>query len=136
LMGSLQTLQIEALTPLMEETLGPFIEQVTQVINGVTDWVRENPQLTSTIVMVAGALAALGPTLLIAGQAISAIGVAIGFLTSPIGLVIAALAAFAAAWATDFGGIRTFIETEVFPRLQQFFGWLGGVWAMLQPGLE
>lgn len=136
LLGSLQTLQIEALTPLMEETLGPFIEQVTQVINGVTDWVRENPQLTSTIVMVAGALAALGPTLLIAGQAISAIGVAIGFLTSPIGLVIAALAAFAAAWATDFGGMRTFIETEVFPRLQQFFGWLGGVWAMLQPGLE
>lgn len=107
--GSVESLMVEALKPFVEDTLKPLILYVKDTINRVTDWVKANPVLAQTIVKVLAALSALGPVLFVAGKAIALIGIAITALTSPIGLVVAGLAALAVAFKKDFGGIRTFV---------------------------
>jgi hypothetical protein len=52
-----------------------------------------------------------------AGPVIAGVGAALTVLTGPIGLIVAAVALLAAAWATDFLGIRT--------KTQEFWNWLG-----------
>jgi TP901 family phage tail tape measure protein len=127
LMGSVEALQITALTPLMEDILQPLVSDLIEIVNGVREWVNENPELTNTLIMVGGALAIAGPLLVALGMGITFIGAAIGFVLSPIGLLIAGVAALAAAIITDFGGIRTFIETNVIP-------FLTGLWDAIAEG--
>jgi len=57
----------------------------------------------------AAVLAVAGPLLII----IPLLGAAVGALLSPFGLVVLAVAAFAAAWAADWGGIREKTATAV-----------------------
>lgn len=144
LMGSIETLQITALTPFMENVLKPMIQTVTEVVNSITTWAGANPELTSTIVAILGVVAVAGPALLGLGAIMGGLGTVVGmvsgaiaFLVSPIGIAIAAAAALGAAYMTNFGGIRDFIDTQVAPRLNAFFGWLGGVWeGTIKPGLQ
>lgn len=131
LKGSIETLMIEALTPLMEDVLTPLIEQVILIVNGITDWVAANPELAGQIALVAGALALLGPVLIVAGTALSAIGAALAFLLSPIGLLIAGIVALGVAWVTNFGGIRD----AVMPIIERLIGILQGAWTTVQPAL-
>lgn len=123
LMGSIETLQIEVLTPFMNNTLQPLVEQITGVINRVTEWAKENPELANTIVMIGAGLVTLGPLLIAAGTAISAIGAALAFVLSPLGLIVAAVAAVGLAIATDFGGVRTWIEGNLLPVLNELGEW-------------
>lgn len=137
LTGSIETLQTKVLTPLIDNFLKPLVVEVTALTNKVTAWAELNPELASTI----GAVATVGGVLLAAlipiGLAMGAVGAALGFVLSPIGLVIGAVVALGAAYATNFGGIRDFVDNEVRPRLEAFFGWLGGVWeTTIRPGLE
>lgn len=132
LKGSVETLMIEALTPLMENVLQPLIERIIEVVNGITDWVRQNPELAGQIAMIAGALALAGPVLMAVGTVLGVIGSAIAFILSPIGLLIAGVVALGVAFATNFGGIRDL----VMPIIQQFITLIGGVWAAVQPGLQ
>lgn len=139
LSGSVETLQIEALTPLLQNTLTPFVRQVTEVVNSITAWVQENPELAGTIVQVIAGVAVAGPAMLGLGQVINVVGTlvgglgsALGFLLSPIGLVVGAVAGLALAFATDFGGIRTALQ----PVLDMIGVQLANAWTQVQPGLE
>lgn len=65
---------------------------VTPIIESIADWVKENPELTKTIIIAALAMAGLVAALGILGLAILAITPALIFLTSPITLIVIALA--------------------------------------------
>lgn len=122
----------DALVPALVTIMGT----VRPLIDSVISWVRENPQLTAQIGLLAGALTIAGPLLIGVGAAIGAISTIIGAIVSPIGLAIAGVAALAAAYATNFGGIRDFVETQVAPVIQGFFDGLAGAWTSIQPGLS
>ncbi|MBK9751808.1 MAG: phage tail tape measure protein [Chloroflexi bacterium] len=94
LRGSIETLQIEALTPLMENTLTPLVGDLTDTVNRVTEWAKANPQLTSTIAKIvgivalfAGGLVILGTVIGAAGTVLSAFGTVIGLVGGAIGLL-------------------------------------------------
>lgn len=80
-----------------------FQNHIQPVIESVKAWIDENPELTKTLVIVAGAvgglMAILGPLLMILpglSGAIAAVGVAIQIATGPIGLIIIAITALIA----------------------------------------
>lgn len=83
--------------------LTPLIQQVGDLVSKVADWMEVNPELTSTLIKVTGALGALmlvvGP-LILALPAITAalpiIGAGFVAMTGPIGLVVVAVAALTA----------------------------------------
>jgi len=134
LQGTVETLMINALIPFMDTVLTPLIMQVTEVINQFTNWYQSNQELGNIIVMVLGALVAVGPVLIaigaaasIAGTAITGIGAVLGFILSPIGLIVAAVGLLAAAFITDFGGIRTYFEANILP-------WFQGMWGAIEEG--
>ena len=104
--GSVEALQFGALTPFMNDVLKPLAQRVTAVINKITAWSLANPELTKKIVAFGAALIVIGPALMGAG-------IAIGFLTSPIALVVAAVAVLAVAWETNFGGIRDIAQSSI-----------------------
>lgn len=144
LTGSMETLSIRVMTPFMQNVLTPFLGSLLPIINSMSDWAAANPelvtQIATLIAVVAGAAAVLlglGTAFTVVGSAISGITAILGFILSPIGLVVGAVAALGVAWATNFGGIRDFVDREVMPRLQAFFSWLGGVWETnIKPGLQ
>lgn len=127
--GSVESLQIAVFTPFMNEVLQPLAEQAIEIVNRITDWIKVNPDLVSQIVKVAAVVAGLGPVLLIAGKAISAIGAIIGILSSPITLIIAAIAALVWAFENNFAGIRDFLQPIIdqigigIGRLVESIGW-------------
>lgn len=110
-------------------SLNDLISKLQPIIDGIVEWIDQNPQATQTLVMLAGALVLVGPL-------VAALGTAIGMIASPIGIVIAAVVALGAAYMTNFGGIRDFIDTQVMPLLGKFWAFLGGVWEMVRPALE
>ena len=108
--GSVETLAIR-LQQVMAPTVKAVAEKLTEFINTLTNM---DEGTLRTIVTVGAFVAAIGPLLLIIGKvisAITAIGPALYVLTGPIGIIIAAVAALAAAWATDFAGIRETTES-------------------------
>ena len=111
LMGSIQTLQIEALTPFMNETLKPMIQDLIGVVNGITAWVTANPELAQTFVKLGAIAVIAGPALVILGTVISSLGVVVGALSgafgllfSPAVLVAVAIAAILAAAELGYPG--------------------------------
>ena len=106
------------------EELAPVIsslaENIEVAVSKVSKWADANPGLTKVIVLVVGALGAflavLGP-LFIAISMITTIapvvGAAFTLMMGPIGLIIIAVVALAAAWATNFGNIRGITESVV-----------------------
>lgn len=115
MMGSIETLEIK-LQQVMAPVIKSIVEKITEFVNLLSSADESTLKL---VVGIASVAAATGPVLLIAGKLatsissiISLIGGSAGLsgaltaLTGPIGIVIAAGAALATAWATDFGGIR------------------------------
>ncbi len=104
--------------------LAPALAAVFDIISPLADKVVELANWfaaadTNTQMWIVGAaalVAALGPLLAI----MPAIATAVSVLFSPVGLVIAAVAALAAAWATNFGGIQQKTQA-VFKSLQPVF---------------
>ncbi|MBK8211575.1 MAG: phage tail tape measure protein [Rhodospirillales bacterium] len=113
------------------------------------------PKTQGIILAVVGLAAALGPVLMVLGPIVSgigAVGAVIGALASPIGIIIAAVGLLAAAWVTDFGGIRTMVtefwNTHLKPIFDMLVQWLqtnipiaigvlAGFWEnTLKPALE
>lgn len=106
------------------EYLIPYVEKAIEIVNGLVDKFHALDEPTKEMIVNIGLVAAaLGPALLVGGKVVSGISSivslvttlspAIAALTGPIGLVVAALAAFALAWATDFGGIRETVESVI-----------------------
>lgn len=153
LMGSVETLQIAVLTPFMENTLQPLAARLIEVVNAITAWVQANPELTDQIVRVLTVVVAIGPGLSIAGRAVSAFGglfTGLGGVLSvvasgPFGLILGALAALGAAYATNFLGFRDAVtsvagtlESALAPigaALQRAGELVGGFFAQLGEGV-
>lgn len=83
-----------------------FLPMLANMARGVADLITGfttlSPELQNAAIAFAAVMAAAGPLML----AVTGIGTALGFLLSPIGLVVVAVAGLAAAWTTNFGGIR------------------------------
>ncbi len=89
-----------ALTPVFLQLIEAKKQTIQQIRNMVAAFQQLSPTVQRTIVNVLLFLAALGPTILIVGKliaAVGAIGRALTLLTSPIGLTVLAIAALAAA---------------------------------------
>jgi len=87
LQGSIETLQINALTPLLENVLTPMVKELTNVVNSVTEWVEQNPELATTLMTVLGGGVLLLGVMVPLGIAVSAAGTAFGALTTAAGLI-------------------------------------------------
>ena len=104
--------------------VGEFLKQFVDIDNGSTDKWEKIGEVIGT---VAGALAVIIPIVVTAVKAFSLISAAVGFFTSPLGLIVLAVAAVVAAvvalkkaWDTNFGGIRDKAQ-EVFEALLGFY---------------
>lgn len=119
------------------EILMPYFESFVGVLENLFSWLDTLDPKTKEFVVKLGLLAAsLGPLLLIFGKLIQAflqikfvigsfsgasgLGAAISALAGPLGILVAAIAAFAVAWKNDFAGIREF-TSEVIDRLMTLF---------------
>ena len=76
----------------------PLIDKIRDAISNVSVWMKENPGLTKTIIIIVGAigglLTVLGPLLIMLPGIMAALpllGAAFAVLTGPVGLIIAAI---------------------------------------------
>jgi len=76
----------------------PLIDKIRDAISNVADWMKANPGLTKTIIIIVGVigglLTVLGPIVLLLptiAAALPILGAAFAVLTGPVGLVIAAI---------------------------------------------
>lgn len=83
-----------------------IVESVSGAVTAFTAWSDANPGLAANILLVVAAVGALAVV-------VTAIGAVLGILTSPITLVVVGLVALGAAFATNFGGIRTTVTTAI-----------------------
>lgn len=104
-----------------------FLPMLANMLRGVADlatgFTTLSPELQNAAIAFAAVMAAAGPLML----AVTGIGAALGFLLSPIGLVVVGVAALAAAWATNFGGIQEITDAAwgtIQPALQEWATWL------------
>lgn len=138
LTGSMETLMITVLLPFMNDVLAPMGTELAGVVGHVTAWAEKNPELTSTLVLMLAMLAALGPVMVVMGTIITntstvfgvlgsaakLLGGAIGGLSWPVLLIIGAVGLLAAAWSTNFLGIRDTVMSvvdEIVPKLQAVY---------------
>lgn len=119
LRGSVETLLITAFTPFIE-ALTPMVEQITTLVNGIGEWINTNQAIVQPILKMLSVLIVMGPVLFGIGKAISLVGFLIGALTSPISLVLIGITAFAAAWASNFLGIRDVVQPVLDGLTRQF----------------
>lgn len=120
LLGTLETLAITVskhiippLTELVQTVLKPFIEKLLAL----------NPNVILWGVVLAGVAAAAGPLLMVLGTLVTVIGT----IGAPILLVIAAVGLLAAAFATNFMGVRDAVLNvwaALLPTFQAIWGWL------------
>ena len=92
----------QALLPVLEKIL----DVVQPIIDKVANWIEQNPELASQILLVATAVSWLIFVLSSLPWIISSVTSWLSFLMSPIWLVIAWITALALARATDFWWIR------------------------------
>lgn len=81
----------------MTEVLLPFVTNIVSKLSQIFQWINNLDQSQKNMILtVIGVVAAIGPLLLILGQImplLSALPAIIGFITSPIGLVVVAITA-------------------------------------------
>jgi TP901 family phage tail tape measure protein len=122
LKGSVETLAITALTPFMNDVLTPLATQLTDVVNGMTEWAAANPEATNTIFSLIGATALLGGGMFIAGTivkifagAIGLVSGAVGFLTSaaflPLAGILLVVGGLITAYTNNWLGFRGTIDS-------------------------
>lgn len=108
---------IEGISISFGEIMVPVISKVVSWLQSLATWLNNTSDNTKQIItIVATVLAALGPLLLVGSKLINGIlkvnmltgmmGGSLTALTGPIGIVIGVIAALAAAFVTNFGGIR------------------------------
>jgi len=101
--SAMEGLKITVVTAVLP-SLQDFVSRVAPMISRVSEWFERldrNGQMA--IFTFVGIAAAAGPVML----ALAGIAAGVAFLLSPIGAVVAATALLGAAWAADFGRMRT-----------------------------
>ncbi len=122
LMGQLTLLKsaLEGMAIAFGNLLLPQLKSLVSFLQGLVDYINSlDESQKKALITILEIVAAIGPMLLIVGKISTLVGTlipmlsggaglsaALTLLTGPIGIVIAAVAALAVAWATDFGGIR------------------------------
>ncbi len=104
LRSAIEDVAIELGAALVPMLLDVF-EAIKPAIMGMSDWIKQNPELVKWIGISTVALAGLAAALIAIGVILPAIGAGIVLLTGPVGLVIAAVALLALAVKTNFLGI-------------------------------
>lgn len=118
----------------IQEALAPVLEKVVGWLQKFVEWFGNLDEGTkTTIVILAGIVAALGPLLIVIGQLITAIGAistvigvaggAMTILTGPIGITIAAITALIAVGVLLYKNWDTIKEyaTNIWTALKDFF---------------
>lgn len=140
LSGSIETLMIK-IQQVMAPTFTSIIQKITEFVNSLSSMDESTLQ---TVVKIAAFAAALGPVLLIVGKIVGVVASVVGAITKvmgiitglqltvsgviatiagaalPIAAVIAAIVALAAAWNTNFGGMRDIITEFVTTVVDRF----------------
>jgi TP901 family phage tail tape measure protein len=93
--------------------LTAIVQQVSGVVQAISDWSDAHPGLLAQILAVTGAIAGIVATIAFADKIINVIRVSLLLLTSPLGLIIAAVAVFAIAWQNNWGGIQEVVGSVV-----------------------
>ncbi len=138
---------VKALEPIIEKAV-PLIERLSKSFDELS------PSAKTAIVTIAGLAAAIGPIVIGIGafvQAFGAIGnlasvigglsggagltAAIGGIGTALGIVAVAVAGLAAAWYTNFAGIRD-ITADVVNEAKGLFIELHETWAQIIPDLK
>lgn len=124
----------------------PLIQKFTALVQKFSALSPATKEVIAKVVLAAAAFALIGgPILLLIGflpaiaSGLAIVGGAFAFLLGPIGLVIAAVAAMAAIWATDFLGIRTMIEGWSEWLAQGLFdivNWFSETWEAISTGIS
>jgi TP901 family phage tail tape measure protein len=125
------------------EVLLPALSDVLGVVNQLLDgFARFNAEtngvagavglLTTAIGGLVGGGALLASQFVGASAAVSALGTALTVLTGPVGIAIALAAGLAAAYATNFGGIRDSVDAAM-TRVMNILSRLEPLFADLQP---
>jgi len=100
LKSAFEEFQITLVQDLMP-ALRPFIEQVTEAITKTSDWIKENPELTATLVKITAAVGALmavvGPLLLLLPSIVSGLNLVKGAVT-PLNTQIVLITANIVIW--------------------------------------
>lgn len=111
----------------LEGALKPLMDVLIKCSESVIAFFQEHPKLlqiaatiagiTGVVLAVAGAIGtflatigALSAGITAAMPVLTAIGTAISAISAPVAIVIAAIAALYVAWATNFGGMRDFLN--------------------------
>lgn len=149
LRGSIETLQIQALTPLMENTLTPLVGDLTDTVNRISEWAQANPELTSTIIKIVGVTALFGGALVIlgtvigaAGTILSAFGTVVGLVTGAIGLltgsalapllgILLLVGGLVAAYTTNWMGFKDTVDS-IGDAMRRAFTAAKQLWEILQ----
>jgi TP901 family phage tail tape measure protein len=93
--------------------LTAIVQQVSGVVQAISDWSDAHPGLLAQILAVTGAIAGIVAAIAFADKIINVIRVSLLLLTSPLGLIIAAVAVFAIAWQNNWGGIQEVVGSVV-----------------------
>ena len=124
------------------EIMLPAIKSVVAGLQKFAEWINGSSESTKKIIaLIAAVVAAIGPLLLIGSKLITGFlnikmllastGVALSAITSPIAIVIAAVAALSLAWATNFGGIRDVtqsIMSTIFSTISTIISSIKALW--------
>jgi phage-related protein len=133
----------------LKSELAPVFEKVVKKIKELTSaFSNMSAAEKEQVVKIAGIVAAIGPLLAVGGRLITGIGTvmtmapqigtALSALTGPVGIVIAAVAAlaaaFAALWTSDEGFREsvTGIFTDIQGAIQPLIDALGALWGAFQ----
>jgi len=126
---------ISALRTVITTTLGPdatkVFDDIARVVQDAFGWFTANrTTIEGVLTGIGAAFAAIGVILAASNiyGAIVAIGAVLATISLPVVLIVAAVGLLAAAWATNFGGIRDTL-TQVWngtlqPALAQLWTWL------------
>ena len=101
--GLVQTIAVQFLPVVVD-----IMNKITPVLISIGKWIGDNKELVTQIALVAGGVLAFGAVLGPVITAVRTLGVLIAVLTSPIGLVVAAIAALVAGIVYLYNTNETF----------------------------
>lgn len=117
--------------------LAGAISMLQPLLLGFQDFITQNPQLVQAFATIVGILAAVVGSMFTVVPAINAVKGAIDLLMAgSLGPVAIILSLVAAAFVTNFGGIRDFFMESIFPVIQSFGSLVGELFDVLSPLLN